>query len=456
MKIVVPPPNISTSAPFANDKLKREPVATALTNLVQSLDDSTVITIDAPWGEGKTTFAKMWSALLKDKGCRCIYIDAFANDYLDDAFIVIVGEIVSYVKETYSVGDPIHSAAESLLKKASHAGVKLLSFGAKIGLKAATLGVLKNEDFRDLEEIKEAVTSDSFDFASNMFETKLREHKADVASIEEFRKDLSDFALQIKKDTSYPLILIIDELDRCRPTYAVDFIEKIKHLFSVKNVVFTLILNKQQLAAAVSSIYGEGIDSFTYLQKFFTLEMSLPKNSDGSDNDYRTFCNHIYKELKIDSGNEMNTIQSAMICLTELFSLSLRDIEKCYSQVSLFYGAKACSYHLTPLIPLLAIAKTKFPESYTILRSGARLDQIESTEMYQTLIKNISFLKKHRIEKIISILHFCTMPEENYKQIDPQDKDVTRYEEYLWNLDRNEIIPALSKRLDMFNIVTSS
>ena len=414
MKIVVPAPEVPPKAPFTNDKLRREPFANALTNLVQNLDDPAVITIDAPWGEGKTTFAKMWRASLKNKGCRCIYIDAFANDYLDDPFIVLVGEIAAYIQETYSVEHPIYSAVESVLKKASNAGVKLLSFGTKIGLKAATLGVLKNDDFKEMEEIKEAVTNDSFDFANNLFEKKLRNHKADAASIEEFKNTLSDFANQIKENTSYPLILIIDELDRCRPTYAVDFIEKIKHLFSVDNVVFTLILNKKQLAAAVSSIYGEKIEAIPYLQKFFTIETSLSKTEDDVNSDYKTFCNHIYKALGIDAGNEFNSLQSTMTGLSELFCLSLRDIERCYSHISLYYGAKSNTFNMAPLVPLLVIAKVRFSQDYNSLRSGNTLDEIESTFVYKQIMANIKVLKKHRIQKLIPMLQFCLLPHEKY------------------------------------------
>ncbi|WP_136523961.1 KAP family P-loop NTPase fold protein [Geomonas ferrireducens] len=455
MKIVVPAPYVPPETPFANDKLKREPFANALTNLVQNLDDPAVITIDAPWGEGKTTFAKMWRASLKSKNCRCIYIDAFANDYLDDPFVVLVGEIATYIQETYSAEHPIFSSIESVLKKASRAGVKLLSFGTKIGLKAATLGILKDNDFKDMEEIKEAVTNDSFDFANNLFEKKLRDHKADAATVEDFKNTLSDFAKQIKEDTSYPLVLIIDELDRCRPTYAVDFIEKIKHIFSVENVIFTLILNKNQLAAAVSSIYGEKLEATQYLQKFFTIETSLSKNEDDVNDDYRAFCNHVYNALGIDAGNDVSSLQSTMIGLSELFSLSFRDIEKCYSHIALYYGAKSLTFNMAPLVSFLVIVKVRYPQYYGNFRSGSSLEVIEAAEVYQKLVTNIKVLEKHHIQKLIPMLHFCTLTQEKYKAIDPEDRDITSYEQFLWhiNLEREDVIPLISRRLDLFNIV---
>ncbi|MBC7948000.1 MAG: hypothetical protein H7Y42_08995 [Chitinophagaceae bacterium] len=451
MKIAVPSPVVPPDNPFLNDKLKREPFANALSNLVQSLDDPTVITINAPWGEGKTTFANMWRASLKNKGCRCIYIDAFANDYVDDPFIVLVGEIASHIQETYCTDHPIYTAVESLLKKASHAGVKLLSFGTKIGLKAATLGILKNDDFKEMGDIKDALTNDSFDFASDLIENKLRSHRADVASIEEFKNTLADFAEQIKRDTSFPLILIIDELDRCRPTYAVDFIEKVKHLFSGRNIIFVLILNKLQLAAAVSSVYGQ-IDSISYLQKFFTIETSLTKSDDIISNDYKTFCSHIFSELNIDAGNEVGALQSTMIGISEVFCLSLRDIERCYSHISLYYAAKH-SFSFTPLVPLMIIIKLKDHDGYNSIRSGTSFGELQKIQAYQKLVSQNAILIKNRINNIMPMLRFCTLPEDEYKAI-PDEKQVKQYQSLLWdyNVEREEILPMLCKRLEMFKL----
>ena len=56
-EIEIPPDN-----PFANDQLERKKIAENLTHLVESTNQPFVISIEAPWGWGKTTFINMWKS----------------------------------------------------------------------------------------------------------------------------------------------------------------------------------------------------------------------------------------------------------------------------------------------------------------------------------------------------------------------------------------------------------
>ena len=73
------------------------------------------------------------------------------------------------------------------------------------------------------------------------------------------------------EDSSKPLLFFIDELDRCRPTFAIEMLERIKHLFDVKNMVFVLSIDKKQLEAITAAVYGERIDASEYLRRFIDL-----------------------------------------------------------------------------------------------------------------------------------------------------------------------------------------
>ena len=70
--------------------------------------------------------------------------------------------------------------------------------------------------------------------------------------------------------------IIVDELDRCRPSYAIKFLEEIKHLFGVPGVVFILGLNSEQLGNAVSGIYGDRFNGEAYLKRFIDRKILLP------------------------------------------------------------------------------------------------------------------------------------------------------------------------------------
>src|SRR5690606_36180541 len=94
-------------------------------------------------------------------------------------------------------------------------------------------------------------------------------------TIIEFRKELEVF---IKRNTDKPLIFIIDELDRCRPDYAVEVLEQMKHFFAVPGIIFILSIDKNHLASSIKGYYGsENINTDEYLRRFIDLEYSISK-----------------------------------------------------------------------------------------------------------------------------------------------------------------------------------
>ena len=73
-----------------------------------------------------------------------------------------------------------------------------------------------------------------------------------------------------------PLVVMIDELDRCRPSYAVELLETAKHLFAVDHIIFVLAVNRSELAHAIRALYGSGFDAEGYLGRFFDVDFVLP------------------------------------------------------------------------------------------------------------------------------------------------------------------------------------
>ena len=180
MKLTLPPLEIPEDSPFQNDLLDREEFANRLYNLITRLDDGLVMSINAPWGEGKTSFVKMWHAFLKQQGAKCVYFDAFAQDYIDDAFIAVASEISSLVESEFKDNPSVEAKLKEFKSKASVAGVKLLSWGAKVGIKAATLGAIKDSDIEELSEIGSTLAEDGSSWVSKYIERKLDTHKEDV------------------------------------------------------------------------------------------------------------------------------------------------------------------------------------------------------------------------------------------------------------------------------------
>src|SRR6202040_617942 len=111
---------------------------------------------------------------------------------------------------------------------------------------------------------------------------QLKETEDHRVVFDEFRSTLTNLASQlidrtqrVEKRRPASLVFVIDELDRCRPPYALSLLEKIKHFFSVDNVIFLLPTNLQQLETSVKAEYG-AIDAHTYLEKFYHLRIAFP------------------------------------------------------------------------------------------------------------------------------------------------------------------------------------
>ena len=97
MKIHPPKITIDPADPFKEALFGRNDFGESLTQLLRNVSESLVIFVNAPWGEGKTTFAEMWKAALRQQKLEVIYFDAYAADYFDDPFVSFSGEILAMV-----------------------------------------------------------------------------------------------------------------------------------------------------------------------------------------------------------------------------------------------------------------------------------------------------------------------------------------------------------------------
>jgi hypothetical protein len=104
----------------------------------------------------------------------------------------------------------------------------------------------------------------------------IRGYLAQKEKFDAFRSKLSEYVANIG-ECELPVVFIIDELDRCNPSYAVKVLEHIKHIFDVPNIFFVLAINKEQLEYAVKGYYGsEAIDAINYLRRFIDVEFNMP------------------------------------------------------------------------------------------------------------------------------------------------------------------------------------
>ncbi len=450
MRLVTPEIEIDNSNPFKNDKLDRKPFAESLLSLITNVDDNLVISLDALWGDGKTTFVKMWQGFLKSNGVKSLYFDAFANDSFEDPFMALVGSIDLLIEKEFSDKPSAIEKLKQFKDKAIRVGTRLLSWGAKVGIKAVTLNVVDSEQ---LKGVAEDIASDAGESASKFVENKLNSYKEVLSATEEFRKKLSELAEEAYKENQKPLVFIIDELDRCKPTYALELIEKVKHLFSVKHIVFVLIMNTVQLEEFVKCVYGQRIDARTYLQKFINIECKLPKNEmriPVSENDYVKYCRALCELHGLPMGDWVEAIWIP----AQFFKLSLRDLQRCFTNLTIFFAATPKNqYRDDYLLSLLVILKVKRPELFEQIKSkDISLDKLWKDLGFDQMISGQEESWKVGLREV---LEMCLLPESDFSRLE-EENHVKTYWSQLRSRhfrDRSDILPYHCEKIESFKFL---
>jgi KAP family P-loop domain len=310
--------------PFEGDVLDRRSLADRLTAYLERLKQGGVIGIDAPWGDGKTWFGRNWAAYLNEKGFKTIYLDAFENDYIEDPFVLISAEILNVMP----IGE---GAKEKLLSASKSVGKALLPGAAKVTLNVLGRFLLGTSDLgKSIEDgIGDKTEGILEEVAEKFIEKRLKDYETVKQSVTRFREALTHYAEGFGK----PLVFFIDELDRCKPSFAVGVIERIKHFFDVPNVVFVLLLNRVQLEQAIQGVYGVSVDASSYLGKFIHFFLTLPKKvglERGHTDFNRAYCTHLARKYGFKQNEGVNPFIDVLSVHAFLMDMSLRDLEKAF------------------------------------------------------------------------------------------------------------------------------
>jgi hypothetical protein len=238
---------IPAESPFCHDALDRQPLVEFLSSLIKRLNGPFVMALDSPWGTGKTTLVRMLMADLQSKEFQCTYFNAWKVDYVTDPLVALVSSIDRIDLGTKEAG----SKFKSHLKTVKKVTTLVAKRGLMAATKALTLGALDIEG--EYEAAASELASDTVGDIVDAFN-----HESEL--LEKFRAELEAAVTQLPAASKEPnLVFFIDELDRCRPTFAIELLERIKHLFDIPNIIFVLSIDKQQLEASTAAVYGSAI-----------------------------------------------------------------------------------------------------------------------------------------------------------------------------------------------------
>lgn len=282
---------------------------------LDTIEGNMFISLDAKWGEGKTFYVRQIEHTLeyltrKEWGEEESEIMAQLSPYFEGTLLKDLTLSQSYFPIYYNSWlydnheDPLMSLVFTIAKKSERfcKTTTKTSFGDKISnlLSAVTFTTKHIEFSFDTEKIKNAFTgNDILDV---------------VKTTEEIREMVKEILNTAIEERAQKLVIFIDELDRCRPSYAIEMLERIKHYFDDERVIFVVSVNKEQLIHTISKYYGNEFDSTGYLNKFFDLNIHMPVRQELFETDSLMVYSH-----------QQNYLKSVADGLNDYFKLSIRD-----------------------------------------------------------------------------------------------------------------------------------
>lgn len=440
MRLTVPEPKIDVYEDgfSKHDRLDRVSQGRQLSELVERINEPMVIAVDGAWGSGKSHFLKCWVGehLKKDHSTEVVYFDAFEHDFLDDPLIALTGVIGERLAGDKTASQ---SALQGLKRAAPALGRGLL----RMGVSVATAGVLTRAD-----DLVDAAAGSLEQGAQDAIDSFWKKEDGKRAAMKAFREAL--VTLTEPDDGDKPtrrLIVVVDELDRCRPDYALSLLEIIKHFFNVDGVHFVLGCNMEALAGSVRARYGTDYDGQRYLQKFVTLKLSLVSSSKYTRQppkweDYLEKC---AEEMGFNR-HARHLFQRTSVFLEALRVLpvvSLRDVERQLTQLAClpsvmdgFTEARATG------VALLCILKEHHPSKFQNLTEKRKI-KLDYSEIFDfDAAENMSLAVQIR-----RILHcFSSRPLIEEELEDDEISHLLDWddpEEFLFHLCHDEILRVM-------------
>lgn len=296
------------------DLLNRNKNLYALINFINGIEGQMILNIDGAWGTGKSVFLRqleyvsstedyiksqssVYKTIVEEfkENYFVLYFNSWEHDLYNNPMESLLSELLMKIASEEGLEDKIDSIKDEISEKLKKIGGKLFSRG----IKKITADVIVLED---LTEPKEDNTP------------KIISINTQKQAIDGLIQKLSSISITDKR-----ILIIVDELDRCKPSYAVELLEVVKHFFTHDDVVFLFGTNKSELEHTIKSLYGQGFNGYKYLNRFFDFEFNLPR----VDNEKYAESKHIK--------NQGEVVQGIITNCSKYFNFTMRDIDRFYS-----------------------------------------------------------------------------------------------------------------------------
>jgi hypothetical protein len=374
-----------------NDAIGRNNEVFNFSELLSTLEGPYSVAIDSEWGSGKTFFVKQVKMLLDslnpqskvdketsdkilkkfnldkelnensekvDDSIYSIYFDAWKNDADDEPIKSLIYDIMLELNFKYNFSDT----------KLTDAGIRALKFLTPVIGGAVETGSKILDSLLSEEELKPFIKKKSFE------------------------KEIQNFISELPNERGNKLVIFIDELDRCNPAYAVKLLEQIKHYMEDDRIIFVFSVNINQLQHTIKHYYGNNFNATKYLDRFFDLQVKLPKAN----------MMKFYENMGLNN-SENYTINTVCVSIIETFDFSLREIVRLYQNVKVatenfkedMYDSNSQEFLNYCIIPIIIATNLIDRDLYTNVIEGRNSEPI--SKVFSNLPEN--FLDNFLLEK---------------------------------------------------------
>ena len=319
------------SEPFTNDRLNRQSGVKALCRRIGQLTGPAALAVCGDFGEGKTAFLRMCSAHLRSQGTAVVDYNVWLKGH--------TGEPMRDLLSVLSNDLDKPKALQDLLRKMVERGLRKISGG-----------LVEPTDF----------------------ERQIPEVMREWEEADEIRHRLQEALTQAAQNRNGKLVILIDELDRCLPKYALGTLNAVRNLLDVPGVVVVLGLNRREVAARIRQLYGSNTDAQKFLGRFvdYSIDLKRPNALSGGMDQ---FLDEISARANTNDWLKFSTREytSLMVkVMVDRFEMSLRDAEQLVHRVAVSLGMSETTSARPEirqlLLPLLAL-RVGDPNAYQAL-----------------------------------------------------------------------------------------
>jgi len=256
---------------FEDDLLQLKDFADRLNKFIDVerdyVEGSLVIALSSKYGSGKSSFLQMWKTSFEDPEDKSntpfvISLNAWESDYYGDPLYAIISELVNAVQDK-------GESAKELISAAKDFGWFATAIGGQVTKKFTGVDPVAAGG---LSEKKKAERNEMVQLAPDTFSI-YQDRKNAMSTLKNAIRDFVEGA-------ESRVLFLVDELDRCRPDYAISYLETIKHIFDVKGAVFVLAADRHHLENSARTAFGSKLDFEEYYRKFVHREVTLPNISE--------------------------------------------------------------------------------------------------------------------------------------------------------------------------------